>query len=261
MKKRPIMAMMMAGLLVAVVLLAGCDKREDTRQYTHTIGIVVTNDVDQIFDEMYVYPNGDLHEMGRDCIQNAGSIKKIGSYGATVEESDAYGITVRDNRGGVYMFETLALANADHLTISFDEEGILLVTIRHQDGTTETRTGAYVHPGDALSQPYNPLKEQVAYQFTVQNDSGRSLTFMAMREAEAQKKGEVELFLDTLPAGSSALIQGKLYEEDQEITEWVLYMETDDGEVAVSKTTFDPWTAKTVTIVADGALLDIVPAS
>ncbi|NLW78946.1 MAG: hypothetical protein GXY32_06000 [Ruminococcaceae bacterium] len=259
-KRQVIMAVVLAGLLAATVLLAGCDKREDTRQYVHTIGIVVTNDVDQIFDEMYVYPDGDLHEMGRDCIQNAGGIKRIGSYGATVEESAAYGMTVRDNRGGVYMFETLALYNADHLIISFDEDGILMVTIRHEDGTTETRTGAYVHPGDALSQPYNPLKEQVAYQFTVQNDSGRNLTFMAMREAEAQSKGEVELYLDELKAGSSTVIQGRLYKEDQEITEWVLYMETDDGEVAVSKTTFDPWTAETVVITSDGALLDIAPA-
>ncbi|MDL2254065.1 hypothetical protein LJC49_08385 [Ruminococcaceae bacterium OttesenSCG-928-I18] len=248
MRKKRILAALMGCVLLLSVLLVGCEKKEDTRQYIRTIGVVVTNDVNNVFEELYIYPNGE-HEMGPDHIQSRRGVTRVGSYGATLEESELYDILVRDNRGGVYTFEAIELQNADEAVISYEEA--LLLTIHHRGGGTDEVEGQYVSPGDAPDHPQSRLQQRVSYGFTLQNTTETDIVYLTMREAADQDKGDVELYIDTITAGDTVSISGKLSEEDQEITEWVLYMEMANGEYYISET-FDPWTTESITVSQDG---------
>ena len=248
MRKKQVVSVVIAGVLLLSVFLTGCSNTEDTRQYVRTIGVVVTNDVDNVFDELYIYPSGD-HEMGPDHIQSDREVKRVGSYGATLEESDAYSILVRDNRGGVYTFEDVSFQNADEAVISYDDA--LLLTVHHRSGGTEEVEGQYVSPGDAPDHPQSALQKRVSFDFTVANETGSIITFLSMREADDQDKGEVELYIDGIENGDTVSISGKLDEKDQDITEWVLYFETSEDEYYVSDT-FDPWTTESIQITQDG---------
>lgn len=244
--------LLLAPALVLAVFLGGCDKREDTRQYVETIGVVFTNDIDVVFQELYVYP-GDISEMGPDFIKNSGGITKVGSYGVTVEVSPSYNVWLKDRDGGSYEFEKVELDNADLAIISYDKK--LLLTIQHHDGGNEVVEGRYIFPGDAPDHSQVPLKNRASYSFEVQNDTGSELAMISMREASDQYKGEVELYIKTLADGKSIGISGKLDEEDTDITEWVLHIETADGDSYTATEPFDPWEVKEIILtLKDGKL-------
>lgn len=240
---------LVAVMAAVLIILSGCgDDRHDTRKYVDTIGVVFTNDLDNVFQELYVYPGG-IDEMGQDFIKNSKGNTKVGSYGVTLEVSASYNVWLKDRNGGSYEFNGVRLANADHAVISYDED--LYLTISHQDGSTDVVVGHYVYPGDAPDHPQEPLKSLISFKFNVKNETGATLGLISMREADDQRKGEVELHIDDLKDGESESISGKLDEEDGEITEWVISIETADGKAYTSKQSFDPWTAKDITLSLD----------
>ena len=249
------------GTLVLVSLLfSGCQNKKDTRrQHMRTIGVVITNDVDYVFEELFVYPSS-TDEMGKDFIQNKAGIRKIGSYGVTVEDSGSYNILVRDYGGGVYTFNGIPFMNTDHGVIYFGDrssnkpdEWELFITVYNFGGGEETYPGEYIVPGDAPDHPQSPLKERVEYRFAIENTTERPIRFISMKEYSAQHKGEVELHIRELGAGKTINISGKLIEDDAEITEWVLYLEylDSDGKTMKSVTftdPFNPWETKKIVV-------------
>lgn len=258
MKKRFLLLAILSVMLM-ITVFSGCDKREDTRKYVHTIGIVITNDVGNVFDELFVYPvptdgveTKYTADMGPDWIKNTKNSTKIGSYGVTVVESGSYNVWVRDRRGNVYTFDSVSFSNGDHGIITFDE--LLSLTVYHFGGGTETVAGEYVRPGDAPEHPHRENVKQVTLKFAVENKTGDALVFVSMRESKAQAKGEVELYLDKIAAGKTVNINRKLDERDQEITEWVLNIEVEDGKSVTSDVIFNPWTTEKIIITkTDGA--------
>ncbi len=248
MKKRTIVLALLSVLLVMSTLLAGCEPQNDTREYVPTIAIVVTNNLDAVFDELYVYPGDGMtsQDMGPNVIQNIHGKHVVGSYGVTLEVADSYTIIVRDNRGRVYKFYEVALQNVDEAVVSFDEE--LLCTVYHRGGGSESIVGEYVIPGDAPDHSYVPLRDRVPYDFVIENDTQKEILFVSMREAEDQDKGEVILNAKPLPAGTVMDANGRMFAEDEEITDWVLYMETTDGEKITFETPFNPWTTDSIVI-------------
>lgn len=246
-------------VLVFTLVAAGCQKnKEDSRQYINTIGVVFTNELDNIINELYVYPiegdarNSDFGEdMGPDIIKNMNGERRVGSFGTTVEVSENYAVLARDREGGVYYFPNVNLQNYDvGIMSTYEEQFALLLT--HHDGTSEAIVGQYVPPDDAPDHTQNPLKKKVSYKFTITNTSDSELTLVTMREADDPEKGDVELSIDPIAAGKSVTASGDLYEEDQEITNWLLYIETADGESQQLDGTFDPWTVKNIDIVKTG---------
>jgi hypothetical protein len=168
-KKRWIAAA--AALLAVVVFTAGCGKEEDARQYIETIGVVITSNLESLFNELYVYPAvpyetetditdkaGSLfsEEMGKNLIKNTGSVKRAGSCGVTIEKAAAYNVLARDGDGSVYIYERVAFINADHAVISRDES--LRLVIYHNGGGSDEVIGQYVPPGDAPDQPHVTLQ-------------------------------------------------------------------------------------------------------
>lgn len=241
-------------LLAALLLLAGCSKKEDTRKYIQCIGVVVTNDTGSVFDEMYIYPSSNTgNDKGVNLLPKSRTETRVGSYGATLEISPAYNIIVRDRDGGVYEFDQVSLSNADEAVISYTDA--LYVTLHHRNGGSDVVMGEYVNPGDAPSRPYEKPLKKVNYAFDVVNNTSKALTRITMREAGDIQKGEVELYLKEVPAGQAAAIRELLYEDDMEITEWVLDVTTADGESTIIDGTFNPWTAKTIVLQEDGGTL------
>lgn len=246
--KKPLLIFVLA--LFAAGTLAGCATNKDTRQYTHTIGVVFTNNEAFVFNELFVYPTT-TDEMGPDFIQNTKNTTKIGSYGVTVEAANYYNVLLRDEYGGVYRFDDLPLENCDEAVIFYDYKD-LSITINHRGGGSEVIEGRIVEPGDAPDHPHAPLQQQVSFGFQLQNDTDSDLKLITMREATDQQKGDVELYSKILKKGESANITGKLYEEDEAITEWVMYVETSGNQYAVSTNEFDPWRTEKVTITGKG---------
>lgn len=242
-------------VFVLSALLVGCQDKHDTRQYVETIGFVLTNEVDSIINEMYVYPNEDgtvdefTEEMGEDLVKNTKKERRVGSFGVTLEVYQGYNILVRDRDGGVYHFENVHLQDADHGILTFDStQNIPNLELRHWEGDTENITGRYVPPDDAPDHTQNPLRATVNYSLKITNDTDTALTLITMREADDPNKGEVELHIEPLEAGKSATSTGQLYKEDQEVTSWNLYIETQDGEAFDFQEPFDPWSQQTITI-------------
>jgi hypothetical protein len=62
-----------------------------------------------------------------------------------------------------------------------------------------------------------------------------------MREAANPDRGEVYLFDGMLHTDDTAPVNIRLYEEDQIITAWIVYVEFEDGSTFVSANTFNPW--------------------
>ena len=66
------------------LILTGCGKGEDTRQYIDTMGIVFTNNAKEVVNELYVFPiaiDGTSifeQDMGPDLIKNTRQVKRIG---------------------------------------------------------------------------------------------------------------------------------------------------------------------------------------
>lgn len=244
MNKRHI-ALLLCLLLAASLLLGGCgkDERRDTREDVHTIGVVITIDVDNTFKELFVYP-GSIADMGEDNIRSTKNEVHVGSFGCTVAQSENYSVWLKDRDGGAYEFANVPFQNADHGVITL--EGGLSMALHHTDGTSEEVPGVYIAPGDAPSYSQQPLAQQETFKFNLYNDTGRTLTMVSMREADDPDKGEVELKLDPLESGQYVTISSKLYDHDFDNHEWLLYVKTDAGEAWLSEDTFDPWTAKTV---------------
>lgn len=258
MKKHKIFAAILV-VVFAAVLFCGCgDKREDTRKYVRTIGVVFTNDIDEVFQELFVYP-GSIRDMGEDRIGNAHGVTRVGSYGVTLEVSDSYNVWLKDRDGGSYEFDSVALQNGDMAVITYDDK--LLLTVHHQNGETEIVQGGYVPPGDAPDHPQSDLKREESFKFNVQNNTGGDIIHLSMREAAHQDKGEVELHLDTLKDGKMVSISHKLDEADTEIVDWVLQATASDGKVYVSEDAFSPWDAAELTLTLEnGKLLLAVEA-
>lgn len=242
-------AAFLLAITIATVLLSGCDRRVDTRKYVNTIGVVIKNDIDVVFDELYVYPaNSD--EMGPDFIRNSWIATKIGSYGVTVEDSERYNVWVRDRWGAVFVFEVVSFQNGDFAEISFQDE--LVLTVYHMRGGSETVIGVIVEPGDAPDHPFNQSIKMVPFQFTLENRTDKVISFVSMREASALDKGEVELSLENLEAGKTETINRKLEEEDVNITDWILNIVTADGKEYAMTEPFNPWKAKAIVVSLDG---------
>lgn len=253
MNKRRLAALSLIAVLALALLLTGCDKREDTRKYVQTIGVVFTNDLDNAFRELYVY-SGTVHDMGEDFIKNKNGIRRVGSYGVTLEVSESYNVWLKDWDGGAYEFEEVALANGDMAVISYDEA--LTLTITHQGGGTDVVEGSYVPPGDAPEQPQSDLRREESFKFNVQNDTGEAIVHISMREAANQAKGEVELHLEAVDPGKMVSISQKLDEVDTEIEDWVLQITTGNGKVYVSEDPFYPWDTEEITLtLEDGKLI------
>lgn len=256
MKKHPFRALAVAMALFAILsLFAGCQKKEDTRQYVTTIGVVITNDMNYVFDELYVFTD-DEGEWGQDFIKNSKNHTKVGSYGCTVEAGGSYQIVVRTRYGAVYKFGDVPLSNVSEGVITYNpdaEEGFqLLITVYHLNGKVDEVYGAIIEPGDAPDHPHVLNQSRISYNFKLENETDVDITRMTMREADAQEKGEVELFLNKIDAGDSATIRGSLYEEDEEITEWVLCIQNEDKTVDVrSENTFNPWETTSIVITEE----------
>jgi hypothetical protein len=243
------MVALILALLILATGLSGCDKREDTRQYVNTIGVVITNDVDILFDELYVYA-GDIHEMGEDHIKNSRLETKVGSFGVTVEAGGSYSVVVRDRDGTVYTFNGVPFSNGDLAVITYLEE--LMLIVYHRDDSVSEIIGQMVLPGDAPDQPQRELQKRVEFEFALENASGTAISRITMREAADPEKGEVELYIKPLQGGSEVTISARLYEEDVEITEWILCLYFEDGESVRLDEVFDPWTTQRMVISGGG---------
>jgi hypothetical protein len=259
-------------LLLAVVMLAGflagCQEKHDTRQYVDTIGFVLSNQADTVIDEMYVYPNEDgtvdtfASKMGKNLIKNKGTQRKVGSFGVTLELYQGYNILVRNRGGGVYHFENIHLQDADHGVLTFDyERDLPNLELNHWSGGIETVQGRYVPPDDAPDHTQTPLRKTINYKFEITNDTDVTFNRVTMREAEYPDEGEVELYIEPIEPGRSVSATGWLYEEDQDITAWRLYVETQNGEIISFSEPFDVWTQSKIIISGSGSVLSYAALS
>ena len=261
MKKRLII---MTALVSIIAILVGCggNEGEDTRQYIDTIGVVFTNNADDIIAELYVFPIAidDTpvleQDMGPDLIKNTGSVRRIGSYGVTIElQYSSYNVMARGRQKDIYVFKGVPLSNVCEAVLTFDRERSTspILTIYHRNGTTDTVVGDHLVPGDAPNHTHVPLRSTVTVQFNLTNETDKDITFISMREADDPHKGEVELFIEEiLEAGESVSISYRLYEEDLEITDWLLYIETADGLSIQFEDAFNPWETEQIDITFDG---------
>jgi len=234
------------------MLLVGCEDNtgDDTRQYIDTIGVVFTNNADDIINELYVFPisiDGTPileQDMGPDLIKNTGSTRRIGSYGVTIElQYSSYNVMARGRQKDIYVFGNVPLSNVCEAVLNFDRESGKRpsLTIIHRDGTTDIVAGDYLVPGDAPNHTHVPLRNTVTVQFTVNNNTNSEVVFISMREADDPDKGEVELFIGTLGASEAVAINYRLFEEDMEITDWLLVIKTADGISKQFENKFNPW--------------------
>jgi len=250
MKKHSIILILTACILIAAT---ACESTEgdDTRQYIETFGVVFTNNADDVINELYVFPiqidGTDILEqdMGPDLIKNTGSVRRIGSFGITIDTIySRYNVMARGRQQNIYVFENVPLSNVCEAVLSHENKdtgGAPMLMIIHRDGSTDVVHGEYLYPGDAPDHTHVPLKNAVYVQFTVENNTEQDITFISMKEADNPGKGEVELFIGTLEAGKSTSINYRLYEEDEEIEKWLLYVETDTGDSIQFSEIFNPW--------------------
>ena len=252
----------MSILFLVMILLVGCEttEGEDTRQYIDTIGVVFTNEADDVINELYVFPisiDGTPileQDMGPDLIKNTGSTRRIGSYGVTIElQYSSYNVMARGRQKDIYVFGNVPLSNVCEAILTFDRESgdSPHLTIRHRNGTVDVIAGNHLVPGDAPNHTHVPMRSMVTVQFTVNNNTGSDITFISMREADDPGKGEVELFIGTLEADNSVAINYRLYEEDLEITEWLLFVRTADGKSIQFDEVFDPWETNEINIIVE----------
>jgi len=262
MKKR--LFIFLAGTVLLSTFLTACNRTVDTRQYVEMFGVVFTNDASDIINELFAFPSStdgtDVFEqdMGPDIIKNTRNQRRLGSFGVTLEVVQAsYNVMARDRDRGIYLFRDAPLTNACEAILTF-ESGNLMLTIYHRDNTVDTMTGELVREGDAPAHTHNPMRREVPVRFTIYNDTGDTITFISMREAADPDKGEVHLFDGTLGADSSASISERLYEEDEEITAWILYIETENGSSMISDGSFNPWETDDLDLSISGGNLIII---
>jgi len=245
--------MLISVLTVLFVFSVACksNEGEDTRQYIDTIGVVFTNNADDVINELYVFPiaiDGTEileQDMGSDLIKNTGNIRRIGSFGVTIDTIyQSYNVMARGRQQNIYVFGNVPLTNVCEVILSHDHKdvgGAPLLTVRHKNGSVDVVAGDYLAPGDAPDHPHVPLRKTATVQFSVSNKSGNDITFLSIREADDPNKGEVELFIGNLESEKSGSVSFRLFEDDEEITNWLLYIETADGESVLFDIPFNPW--------------------
>jgi len=243
------------------LFLTGCGRGEDTRQYIDTIGIVFTNNANEVINELFIFPvaiDGTSvfeQDMGPDLIKNTSKVRRIGSFGVTIEmENTSYNIKARDRFQGIYIFGNVPLSNACEAILTFEGANPLL-TVHHRSGEVHAIEGEHVPPGDAPDHAHVPLRRTATVQFTVRNTSDNDIVFISMREADYPSKGEVELLQSTLAENSSTSINYRLFEEDTEVTDWLLYVKTADGVSTLFEEPFNPWEINILEITMDGNTL------
>jgi len=260
MKRR--LFILLAGSILLSGFLTACNRTIDTRQFVELFGVVFTNEASDVINELYVFPSStdgtDVFEqdMGPDIIKNTREQRRLGSFGVTLEVvTTSYNVIVRDMDRGVYIFENTPLTNACEAILTF-EAGNPVLTIHHRNGTVDAMTGRRVQEGDAPAHTQNPMRREIPIRFTVNNYTGDTITFISMREADDPDKGEVYLFERALDNDSSANVSIRLFEEDEEITAWIIYIETENGISMISDGSFNPWETEELDLtISDGVLI------
>ncbi|MCL2662342.1 MAG: hypothetical protein FWE83_03325 [Oscillospiraceae bacterium] len=238
---------LLAGMVLLSVFLIACNRTVDTRQYVNYIGVVFTNEASDIVHELFVFPSSgdgtDVFEqdMGPDIIKNTRDQRRYGSFGVTLEVvNTSYHVMARDRDRGIYIFENVPLTNACEAVVTNDS-GTPVLTIHHRDGNVDTMRGQIVREGDAPAHTQNPIRREIPIRFTLHNHTNESISFVTMREADNPERGEVYLFEGRLLSDDTAPVNIRLYEEDIVITEWIVYVEFEEGISMLSAETFNPW--------------------
>ena len=254
---KKLIIILFAFLLLSPVL-AGCNRGEDTRQYIDTMGIVFTNKAHEVINELYVFPiaiDGTSvfeQDMGPDLIKNTSRTKRIGSFGVTLEmQNSSFNVKARDRNQGIYIFGDVPLSNACEAVLTFDSANPFL-SVYHRSGEVHSIEGEFVAPGDAPDHAHVPLRKTATMQFTVRNTSVSDITLITIREADYPSKGEIELLQGNLQANSSTSITYRLFEEDTEVTAWLLYVKTASGVSTLFDEPFNPWEINLLEITMDG---------
>jgi len=254
---KKIIIILFVFLLLSPVL-TGCNRGEDTRQYIDTIGIVFTNNAHEVINELYVFPiaiDGTSvfeQDMGPDLIKNTSRTKRIGSFGVTLEmQNSSFNVKARDRNQGIYIFGDVPLSNACEAVLTFDSTKPFL-SVYHRSGEVHSIEGEFVAPGDAPDHAHVPLRKTATMQFTVRNTSENDITLITIREADYPSKGEIELLQGNLQANSSTSVNYRLFEEDTEVTQWLLYVKTAGGVSILFDEPFNPWEINLLEITMDG---------
>jgi len=231
------------------------------------MGVVFTNEAGGVINELYVFASStdgtDVFEqdMGPDMIRNTSENRRIGSFGVTIEViNTSYNVMARDRNQGIYIFQNVPLSNVCEAVLSFARDSNNpVLTIYHKNGGVDVISGELVREGDAPAHTHNPLRRDVPVRFSLENNTLDVFAFVSMREAADPDKGEVELFVGEIETGDSVSVSVRLYEEDEDITQWVLYVEFADGSSMVSFEAFNPWEADSLVVsVSGGALVFVV---
>ena len=238
---------LLVGIILLFIAITACNRTVDTRQYVNYIGVVFTNDASDIVYELFAFPSSidgsDVFEqdMGPDIIKNTRDQRRLGSFGVTLEVvGTSYNVMARDRERGIYIFQGVPLTNACEVIIT-DDAGIPVLTIHHRDGIVDTMRGQPVREGDAPAHTHNPIRRELPIRFTIHNHTDERITFVTMREADNPDRGEVYLFDGMLHTDDTAPVSIRLYEEDQVITAWIIYVEFEDGSSMISTNSFNPW--------------------
>ena len=248
-------------VLVFSLVLTGCgsSRGEDTRQFIDTMGIVFTNNAHEVINELYVFPiaiDGTSvfeQDMGPDLIKNTSRTKRIGSFGVTLEmQNSSFNVKARDRNQGIYIFGDVPLSNACEAVLTFEGANPVL-NIYHRSGEAHSIEGEFVPPHDAPDHAHVPLRRTATIQFTIRNTSSSDISLISIREADHPSKGEVEILKGNLSANSSTSINYRLFEEDTEVTDWLLYVRTADGVSTLFDEPFNPWEINLLEITMDGA--------
>ena len=254
---------MLAGVILLSVVVMACDRTVDTRQYVNFIGVVFTNEASDLVHELFAFPSStdgtDVFEqdMGYDIIKNTRDQRRLGSFGVTLEAvGTSYHVIARDRDRGIYLFQNAPLTNACEAILTADS-GIPVLTIHHRSGIVDTMRGQPIREGDAPAHTHNPIRRELPIRFAINNNTDESITFVSMREAANPDRGEVYLFDDgTLDFEDSANVNIRLYEEDQIITAWIVYVEFEDESSLLSADNFNPWETENLELsVSNGELV------
>ena len=262
MKKKLVIFNLILSLIF--VAAAGCssDNTEDTRQYIDTIGVIFTLEADDVINELFVFPividGTDVLEqdMGPDLIRNSSNFRRIGSFGVTVEsQRSSYNVMARDRSQGIYIFENVPLTNICEAVLSYDRrvDSHPTLTVYHKNGEMNVIAGEHIPPDDAPDHAHVPLRRNSTVRFAVKNSTTGEIVFVSMREADNPDIGEVELFIGALEPEKSTRVQHRIFREDEEITQWLLYFETSEGKMILFDDTFNPWETNEIEIIQDSA--------
>jgi len=260
MKKRTIMILILS-MFSLLIIGCGGNEGEDTRQFIDTMGVVFTNNADDVINELYVFPiaiDGTAileQDMGPDLIRNTGNTRRVGSFGVTIEMVDSsYNVMARGRQKDIYVFGNVPLSNVCEAILSYNKENDErpVLTIKHRNGSEDIIEGVHIYPGDAPDHAHMPMRRSASIRFNITNHSDNDISFISMREANDPDKGEVELFIGTLEVNKSTPVNFRLDEEDQEVTDWLLYIQMADGDSMQFNDTFNPWEVSLIEIFDDG---------